>query len=142
MQLIQIKHNSPEYWELVELRSQVLRIPLGLEYTSEELEAESGEYHFGCKVDNKFVGSLILRPLQDNIMQIRQVAVTQDFQKMGIGSKMVSECENFARKSHVNTVILHSRESAVPFYEKLGYIKYGERFEEVGILHWLMKKEL
>jgi N-acetylglutamate synthase-like GNAT family acetyltransferase len=127
---------------LVELRSQVLRYPLGLEYTAEQLAAESGEYHFGCKVNNRFVGCLVLRPLKADIIQMRQVAVASDFQRMGIGCKMVLECENFARKSQIFTVILHSRESAVPFYEKLGYIKYGERFEEVGIPHWMMKKEL
>lgn len=140
--IIQVKHNSKEYWELVELRTQILRVPLELEYTSKQLAAENNEYHFGCKVDNQFVGCLILRPLDKEIMQMRQVAVASDFQRLGIGCKMVLESESFARKLCFNRIILHARESAVLFYEKMEYKKYGEQFEEVGIPHWMMDKYL
>ena len=37
---------------------------------------------------------------------------------------------------------MHARDTAVPFYEKLGYLCCGEPFEEVGIAHIKMQKQL
>ena len=39
-------------------------------------------------------------------------------------------------------MILHARETAVVFYEKLGYSSLGDQFEEVTIPHWAMEKRL
>nr|MBP8249907.1 GNAT family N-acetyltransferase [Chitinophagales bacterium] len=36
----------------------------------------------------------------------------------------------------------HARDTAIPFYEKLGYSRVGEEFEEVTIPHWEMGKSL
>ena len=37
-------------------------------------------------------------------------------------------------------MVLHARESAVPFYEKLGYSLGGDRFQEATLPHWAMNK--
>ena len=37
---------------------------------------------------------------------------------------------------------MHARETAVPFYERLGYATVGARFEEVTIPHFKMEKRL
>jgi predicted GNAT family N-acyltransferase len=39
-------------------------------------------------------------------------------------------------------MVLHARETAVPFYLKLGYEVVGGQFEEVGIPHFKMEKKL
>jgi predicted GNAT family N-acyltransferase len=36
---------------------------------------------------------------------------------------------------------LHARIVAVGFYEKMGYVRQGELFTEVGIPHVLMQKD-
>jgi predicted GNAT family N-acyltransferase len=53
---------------------------------------------------------------------------------------MVERSEAIAREHGFTDMILHARESAVPFYERLGYERVGERFEEVSIPHWRMRK--
>jgi predicted GNAT family N-acyltransferase len=39
-------------------------------------------------------------------------------------------------------MVLHAREEAVPFYERLGYEKHGESFIAVTIPHFFMHKRL
>jgi predicted GNAT family N-acyltransferase len=39
-------------------------------------------------------------------------------------------------------MVLHARETAVPFYKVLEYNIVGDRFEEVGIPHFRMEKAL
>ena len=37
-------------------------------------------------------------------------------------------------------IYLHAQVQAIPFYEKLGFTKIGNEFEEAGILHYKMIK--
>jgi predicted GNAT family N-acyltransferase len=50
--------------------------------------------------------------------------------------------EKEAEKRRIGEIALHARETAVGFYEKLGYVVSGERFTEVGIPHWYMQKNM
>jgi predicted GNAT family N-acyltransferase len=36
-------------------------------------------------------------------------------------------------------IYLHSQINAIPFYERNGFVKFGEQFTEAGIVHFLMK---
>jgi predicted GNAT family N-acyltransferase len=38
--------------------------------------------------------------------------------------------------------MMHARTTAVGFYEKLGYKRMGDEFEEVTISHYVMEKDL
>lgn len=84
----------------------------------------------------------MLRPLLDGDVRMRQVAVVPELQGQGIGRAMVEYSEALARTVGFTRMILHARETAVAFYEKLGYAKVGERFVEVTIPHWAMAKRL
>ena len=58
---------------------------------------------------------------------MRQVAVAADRQKMGIGQAMVAWSEVWAARNGFEKMSLHSRETAVAFYLKMGYAQLGER---------------
>ena len=81
-------------------------------------------------------------PLADGDVQMRQVAVVPDLQGQGIGKALVEHSEALARRLGFRRLVLHARETAVPFYEKLGYAKLGDGFVEVTIPHWAMEKRL
>ncbi len=76
----EVAHGSPEYWATVELRDAVLRKPLGLRFSQEELEAEKDCYHVACYRGVRLVGCLVLQPLADGDVRMKQVAVTPDMQ--------------------------------------------------------------
>jgi predicted GNAT family N-acyltransferase len=135
-----LPHGSPAYEETVALRDDILRKPLGLTFTAEQLGAESSDMHLACYDDGQLVGCLILTPADHGAVKMRQVAVAADRQGKGIGRAMVERSEEIAREHGFTEMVLHARETAVPFYEALGYDRVGERFEEVTIPHWKMRK--
>ena len=73
---------------------------------------------------------------------MRQVAVSPRAQGQGIGRALTEFAEDLARRRGFSRMTLHARAIAVPFYEKLGYQRVGDEFEEVTIPHWSMQKAL
>lgn len=138
----EVEHGSPAYWATVELRDAVLRKPLGLHFQAEELAAEKDSRHIACYRGERLVGCLVLRPMAGGDIQMRQVAVVAELQGHGIGTALVEFAEALSRKIGYRRLVLHARETAVPFYEWLGYARIGDRFEEVTIPHWAMEKRL
>jgi predicted GNAT family N-acyltransferase len=55
---------------------------------------------------------------------------------------MVEWSEKRAGELGAAKMILHARESAIPFYLRLGYRVEGEPFVEVGIPHRAMVRDL
>lgn len=138
----QVAHGTREYEETVALRSEVLRVPLGLEFSREELCEENDSFHLGLWRDGTLVACVVLKPLSDQRLKMRQLAVRQDRRGEGLGRALVSSSESFARDHGFEEMVLHARETAVEFYEKMGYEAEGERFTEVTIPHVLMRKDL
>ena len=138
----QLEWGSPAYHSTIALRKVVLRAPLGLDLTVEDLDRERSDYHLACCDENKLVACLLLVPQADNVIKMRQVAVAPLSQGRGIGRALCKFAEAFARERGFFEMTLHARTTAVPFYEKLGYERVGEEFEEVTIPHWTMRKTL
>lgn len=135
-------HRTPAYEQTVQLRREVLRWPLGLEFTEEQLAAESTDVHLGAFDDGRCVGCLVLTPIGDDTYKMRQVAVSPNRQGTGVGRAMVEWSEEYARLQGRPWIKLNARDTAVPFYERLGYAIEGEPFEEVGIPHRAMRRRV
>lgn len=142
MKIMEVPYNSERYKEALELRIKVLRAPLGLVYSPEQLTEEATDVHLVAIDEDKVVGTVLLRPVNKNVLKMRQFAVAPERQRQGIGSEMVAYCEDYALEQGYETIELHARESAVPFYESLEYEKVGDRFMEVTIPHFKMRKSL
>jgi len=137
-----VAHNSKEYWKTIELRDKVLRKPLGLSFSDEELQAEDHQIHIAAISADQVIGCLVLKPIGSSEIKMRQVAVDTAIQGKGIGRKMVDFAEAYAAKKGFALMSLHARDVAIRFYTRLNYEKVGEPFEEVGIEHYRMEKGL
>lgn len=143
MQIFEIEFATPEYDEAVHLRYEVLRRPLGLEFTPEQLAAEYSDRHLAAfDSAGRLVACLCLTPAGDGAIKMRQVAVAPEWQGKGIGSRLVEASEELAARSGFRRMVLHARAPAVPFYERLDYHVVGDMFEEVTIPHYKMVKIL
>lgn len=144
MNVTELKYLSEEYYEAVELRNKILREPIGLEFTDNDLKDEKNAIHIGCYLSKKekLVGACFLTPLTDMTMKLRQMAVDTSYQKIGIGRELISFAEDLALKKGYKYMYLHARKEALGFYQKLGYEREGEEFVEVGIPHFEMLKKL
>ncbi len=138
-----IEFATPEYDEMVRLRYDVLRAPLGLNFTIEQLEKEFSDTMLGAyDARNILSGCLILTHLNADVLKMRQVAVAFDKQGQGVGKELVQASEVYAQVKNYKKIELNARDAAIPFYLKLGYTSVGEIFEEVGIKHRKMIKKM
>jgi len=137
-----IDHSTPEYQQMVALRYQILRKPLGLDFSEVDLEQEKQDILIGCFDDDKLEGCCLLTPISENVLRLRQMAVGMGLQGKGVGRVLMNFAENIARDMGNKKIIMHARYSAVGFYEKLGYKVCSDEFEEVSIPHYMMEKEL
>jgi len=137
-----IDHGTPEYEQMVQLREDVLRRPLGLQFSPEELEQEKNNILMVAYEDEQMLGCCMLVEKASDTVQLRQMAVLNDMQGSGIGRALMTFAENVARDRGYKKIIMHARQNAQGFYEKMGYRKKGEEFEEITIPHCVMQKEL
>lgn len=142
MNISLIQYNSPSYLQMIELRRNVLRKPLGLDFTPEQLVEDEKNTLIGAFINDKLVGCCVLTPISSQQIQLRQMAVDPTLQGKGVGKLIVQFAENWAFSQHFFEIILHARENAIPFYEKLGYKKNGDPFIEVTIPHMIMIKNI
>ena len=142
MALKLIDHGSKEYQQMVDLRMHILRKPLGLDFTKEELESEKEDVLIGCFEDDKLEGCCLLTKTDKKTVRLRQMAVTSGLQGKGLGRVLMSFAENVARDLGYEKLTMHARKSAVGFYEKLGYNICSDEFNEVTIPHYVMEKDL
>lgn len=142
MGLKQIDHGTPEYQQLVQLRDEMLRKPLGLTFNDDELESEKSEIFIAAFDDDEILGCCVLRPLSNEKVRLRQMAVKDDQQRKGIGASIIAFAENLSRDKGYRHIIMHARITAIGFYEKFGYQISGDEFTEVNIPHLVMEKEL
>jgi GNAT superfamily N-acetyltransferase len=137
-----IDHGTAEYYQMVKLRDDILRKPLGLTFTPEELESEKSNMLIAAFEDERILGCCMLVEEQPGTVRLRQMAVLNDLQGKGIGRALMNFAENLARDSGYRILRMHARVNAIGFYEKVGYKVSGDQFEEVTIPHYMMEKQL
>ncbi|HAO96895.1 MAG TPA: GNAT family N-acetyltransferase [Verrucomicrobiales bacterium] len=130
------------YRGMLALRKRILRDPLNLEWTEEEKSWEAKERHFGCSVEGRIVACLVIRSMGEGVVKLRQMAVDLDCQGAGWGRRLICGVEQVLAGENISIIELHARETALGFYEKLGFAREGEKFLEVKIPHWKMCKRI
>jgi ribosomal protein S18 acetylase RimI-like enzyme len=137
-----IDHGTAEYRQMVKLRDDILRRPLGLGFTEEELANEKDNMFIGAYDDDQILGCCMLVEENPNTVRLRQMAVLNDLQGKGIGRALMNFAENLARDRGYRIMSMHARKNAIGFYEKMGYKVASGEFIEVTIPHYVMEKKL
>ena len=142
MALKQIDHGSKEYRQMVNLRNEILRRPLGLTFEPDELAREKEDILIGAFDDDEMLACCLMTKVDNNSLRLRQMAVQNNLQGKGIGASMMNFAEIVARDKGYKKLVMHARKTALGFYEKLGYKAVGNEFEEVTLPHYIMEKHL
>ena len=135
-------HGGSHYDAAVDLRRIVLRAPLGLDFTPEQLAAEAADTHFVAFDGEDLVGAVVMTPYNATTVKLRQMAVAPGVQGRGVGAALVKAFENHARSLGMTAITLAARVTAQGFYLATGYVAEGDVFEEVTIPHIRMSKAL
>lgn len=137
MQIIRIKPAETTYLQITRvIRFTVFveeqNVPADIEYD----EFEETSHHYLLLEDG--VGAATCRWREtNNGVKLERFAVLPEYRGKGFGEALVkrllADVLPFGK-----SVYLHSQEKVVGFYEKLGFMAQGERFEEAGIWHKVM----
>ena len=141
-ELREVFSESLEYQELLRLRFNELRKPLGLEWTEAEGEADKLDRHFGLYHEEVLVGSVVVATLKSGFAKLRQIAVARPQQGRGVGIRLMAAIENLLAREGVQRFELNARVDVAGFYDSLNYHRKGGVFEEIGLPHVKMIKLL
>jgi len=81
-------------------------------------------------------------PLDDRRIMIGRVVVLSEYRHLGIGTMVVSECEEWAEELGYTKAIVESRENKIAFYEQMLYEICGEAVDGGTFRCVRMEKDL
>jgi N-acetylglutamate synthase-like GNAT family acetyltransferase len=135
---------AEEFEKYYQVRWEVLRAPWGKPKGSEQDEMESQSIHaMAIDNENNVIGVVRVNAVTDKEAQVRFMGVKNGNDGKGIGSLLLSYIENKSKQAGFTSIILHSRENAVEFYQKNNYKLIEKSYlmwEEIQ--HFLMHKEI
>ena len=73
---------------------------------------------------------------------VGRMAVAEEVRGQGLGAAVLDLLEQTARERGWPAVELHAQVHARGFYDRAGYVPYGEVYLEAGIEHLSMRKDL
>ena len=138
--LSEAPYGSELYAQSLRLREAILRKPLGLTLSAEELADDVSRRHFCAVVNGTVVGSVSFKLLGPHTLQLKQMAVAEGQRGDGIGSRLLAFAEAWARRHNYGMIILNARLGAEEFYKRHGYAAEGQPFDENTISHVRMTK--
>lgn len=138
MQISVAPYSPDRFAELAAVRSAVFTDEQGIAAAINFDGLDPEAVHASARVDGRYVG--VARMLADG--HIGRVAVLEDHRHGGIGAALTQALTDYARTRGYSRVYLAAQESAIPFYLKLGFTAFGDRYLEAGILHQDMRLDL
>jgi predicted GNAT family N-acyltransferase len=134
---------NSEWDAYYDLRYRVLRQPWNQPRGSERNEGDATGQHVGLYENTQLVAIARIDWNDEKTAQIRFVAVESNQQGKNYGTQIMLFVEDEVRTKQASKIILHARQNALDFYQKLDYkliekshLLFGE------IQHYLMEKEL
>lgn len=143
--MIQVKQINAE--DTYQIRLEVLRknIPKPFKFDG---DFDKDTIHLGAFKNNKLIAiSSYMKVLNSNFKgsqyQLRGMATLEAFQGFGAGKVMMEKAFSILKDKNIECIWCNAREIAVPFYKKLGFEIFGNKFaiEYIGA-HYKMYKYL
>lgn len=98
--------------------------------------------HFVASEDGETVGTARLREYDAGTGKVERVAVVQSRRGEGWGRRIMDAVEREASERGFTELVLHAQTDVEGFYHRLGYRTVSDEFEDAGIPHVEMEKEL
>ncbi|MHA8068982.1 GNAT family N-acetyltransferase [Aquirufa ecclesiirivi] len=108
-----------KYFHVEEIDREVLSKP------EEVILAPGGEIFYAWFGD-EIVGTVSLMKIDDTSFELTKMAVSENFQGLGIGKLLMENCLDFAKKAGIKQIIIYSNrrlERAVDMYRKFGFLE-------------------
>ena len=111
----------------------------------EELEMDADDeraFHALAFLDGVAIGCARMLEHEGGEVKIGRMAVLREFRKTGVGAHILRFLIERARERGLRRAILHAQLTAEGFYLKEGFRPVGGVFDEGGIAHRKMERDL
>lgn len=88
------------------------------------------------------VGTARLRTPTEDRGKPERIAVRDSHRGEGLGRRLMAAVERAAREQGCDRLVLHAQTTVEAFYRRLGYETTSDVFEEAGMAHVEMEKQL
>ena len=79
---------------------------------------------------------------ENNHYTIGRVAVLKEYRNQHIGNLLLKSAEKEIKRIHGDVIVVHAQVRVSSFYEKQGYIQFGQIDDDEGVPHVWMKKKI
>ncbi len=114
------------------------RVPEEIEMDADDAHA----FHALAILDGVAIGCGRMVEYGATVVKIGRMAVLPEFRNTGVGANILRFLVDRARTRGFSKAILHAQLTAEGFYLKEGFIPVGSVFDEAGIAHRKMQRDL
>jgi predicted GNAT family N-acyltransferase len=130
-------------WQKMESHLRYIRTTVFIEEQNVPEELEWDEYdetsmHVIVELNGEYIATA--RLLESG--QIGRMAVLKPHRNSGVGSAVMAKLLLIAKSKNMQSVFLNAQVDALAFYKKFDFIEVGDVFDDVGIPHIRMTKQL
>ena len=128
--------------EALKVRRQVFVREQGI---SEDLVFDGHDreaLHMVVKDGERVIGSARVQFLTDNQAKLERMAILERYRRKGIGKEMLLFLDTVWKDKQMQQVIIHAQLEVVSFYKLCGFDELGLPFQEAGIKHIKMRKQV
>jgi predicted GNAT family N-acyltransferase len=143
--LISIEYGSEAYNQAAQLRYQLFYQEHSIPFESIFDPQEARDLHLAiiANLDDQLLAYGRLGQNHDQAFQIYQMVVRPDYQRRGLGRRLIQALIAAAIEHGAQAVVLNARVAKIQFYQKNGFKPVGEicASSMTGVPHIKMQKE-
>jgi predicted GNAT family N-acyltransferase len=129
-------------FDIRSIRYEVFHVEQGVALELDFDGLDETSMHVVAYQGGQAIGTTRIRMLTQRLAKIERVAVLADYRGQGLGKMLMKAAVEYLDAQAVPEIKLNAQMQVKAFYEKLGFIPYGEAFDEAGILHIEMRRLL
>jgi len=130
-----------DFARCIMIRTLVFVVEQNISAAIETDEFEKTATHYLVTDEGKALATARWQRIDDQTAKIERVAVLKDARGKGVGTKLMRYILNAIHSDRkIQAIKVGSQNSAIPFYEKLGFQIIGEEYLDADIPHQMMVK--
>ena len=128
------------YYVRIQAMARKHQIPLNVEFDEHDMP----DTKYIVVVDDYLpIATCRLYPEDKDRMMLGRIVVLPEYRHQGIGTQVVREAEEWAKKLGFTKAVVESRDNKIPFYESMGYVAdLNQKIEGDTFTCYKMEKNL
>lgn len=140
--IVKVADSDKEFSVIQEIRKSVFQKEQGVEPDLDFDGKDETCEQLIASLNREYVGTARIRTLNQTTVKIERLAVLPIARGYGIGKKIMEKALEIITRTNICEVEIHAQEYIKGLHQKLGFQQEGEVFEEAGIRHVKMRKQL